>query len=134
LAVRRKLDIAGLKISLSGWQSLSFAERLVLCHLPVDREDELCAYRGFLQECAQRASTTLSTIAPEQSRPERWRCDSVPEFVQAMLSSEGLTLMVAWSSLSDEERYCVVKYCDRGSRATNLAALIAELNESAQSV
>ena len=38
LSVRRKLDLAALKISLDGWQQLSRAERLSLCHLPVDSE------------------------------------------------------------------------------------------------
>src|SRR5207248_8286849 len=55
LAVRRKLDLAGLKLSLAGWTALSRAERLAVCHLPVESRADLEIYREALRGFAERA-------------------------------------------------------------------------------
>ena len=57
LAVRRKLDLAGLKLSLAGWTALSRAERLAVCHLPVESQADLEVYREALRGFAVRASS-----------------------------------------------------------------------------
>ena len=40
LHVRMKLDVTGIKISLKDWLAFSIEERTVLCHLPVETEEE----------------------------------------------------------------------------------------------
>ena len=48
LDLRRKLDVTGIKLSLKDWQTLSFEERTVLCHLPCDADDETAAFTNYL--------------------------------------------------------------------------------------
>ena len=53
LHARMKLDLAGVKLSLKDWLAFSFEERTVLCHFPVDAEEEMrvfIAYLEFLSE------------------------------------------------------------------------------------
>jgi hypothetical protein len=46
--VRMKLDLTGIKISLKEWLAFSLVERTVLCHLPVDTEEEKTAFVSYL--------------------------------------------------------------------------------------
>ena len=48
LDLRRKLDVTGIKLSLKDWQTFSFEERTVLCHLPCDTDDETGAFINYL--------------------------------------------------------------------------------------
>src|SRR5271168_1774757 len=65
LAVRRKLDRAGIKISLVQWQALSLGERLALCHLPVASEEEREALRIFTGETVRARSGSTPKPLPE---------------------------------------------------------------------
>lgn len=125
LAVRRKLDLAGLKISLAGWQSLPRHERLALCHLPVDSRDEIAVYREALAGFAARAGADLKPI--DVADPAAWSADRVPAEVSAHATEIGAPLdAAAWGELTEEERYCVLKYSD-DRRREKLAILLAEL-------
>ncbi|MCZ6563851.1 MAG: nitrate reductase maturation protein NarM [Deltaproteobacteria bacterium] len=48
LHVRMKLDITGVKISLKTWLAFSTEERWVLCHLPVETEEERENFSSYL--------------------------------------------------------------------------------------
>jgi hypothetical protein len=48
LYVRMKLDLAGVKISLNDWFAYGFEERVVLCHLPIDTQEEKTALTSYL--------------------------------------------------------------------------------------
>lgn len=129
LAVRRKLDLSGLKISLAGWQALTRNERLALCHLPVDTDEEIEIYQSFLREVATRAKTELTPLSPFDGQRWRWCTSEMPSQVEARLAEAKLTLKTEWQMLTEEERYCLLKSCDRPKRTDTLGALIDELNE-----
>lgn len=129
LAVRRKLDLSLRKISLVGWQSLSRNERLVLCHLPVETDEEIVVYRAFLEEVAARAQTVLTELLPFEGERWHWCTTEPPTAVSERLTAEHLSLRHEWQALNEEERYCLLKYCDRKKPSDNLRALVAELNE-----
>lgn len=48
LDVRRKLDLTGVKIALKEWLAFSLEERIVLCHLPCDTDEEQAVYGRYL--------------------------------------------------------------------------------------
>src|SRR6266849_336053 len=54
MAVRRKLDRVGLKISLEPWKALDRGERLAICHIPADSGDECEALACFIREAMVR--------------------------------------------------------------------------------
>lgn len=125
LAVRRKLDLAGLKIALAGWQSLPRAERLALCHLPVDGAGDLDVYREVLRDFAARAGAPLKEL-PEVT-PAAWGIDAVPERVAERVSALGRELTTSrWRTLDEETRYCLWKYATTKDDPAKIAALFAE--------
>ena len=69
LAVRRKLDLAGLKPSLAAWTALTRAEKLAVCHLPVDGPGDLDVYREALQGFAHRAGHVIEPLESERNLP-----------------------------------------------------------------
>lgn len=112
LAVRRRLDRAALKIPLAGWQALTRAERLALCHLPVDTDEDLAVYREVMQAFAARAGVELTPLPPVS--PSAWAADRVPEIVARRARDLGVHVdLETWSRLDEEERYAVVKYAEK---------------------
>lgn len=125
LAVRRKLDLAGLKISLAGWQSLPRADRLALCHLPVDGDGDLEVYREVLRGFAERAGAPLTEL-PEVT-PAAWGIDAVPLRVAERVSALGRELPTSrWRLLDEETRYCLWKYSTTKDDPAKVAALFVE--------
>ncbi len=125
LAVRRKLDLARLKISLTGWQSLPFPDRLALCHLPVDGKGDLEVYREVLRAFAARAGAEVKDL-PELT-PAAWSGDAVPPRVEEKVSVLGrLITLVKWRSLDEETRYCLWKYATTRDDPAKIATLFAE--------
>jgi hypothetical protein len=54
LYVRMKLDVTGIKISLKDWLAFSIEERTVLCHLPVETDEEKQAFASYLDFLSRR--------------------------------------------------------------------------------
>jgi hypothetical protein len=125
LTVRRKLDLAELKISLAGWQTLSREERLALCHLPVDGEGDLDVYREVLKGFAARAGVPLTPLGGGPVSPSDWSADRV----QARLKDRlGETFDAArLGALDEEARYALFKLADPKREPDKLRAAVREL-------
>ena len=125
LAVRRKLDLAGLKISLADWQGLPRADRLALCHLQVDTPEDLDVYREVFRDFAARAGATLKRL-PDLT-PAEWAPGEVPARVAARAAELGRAVEIdAWRNLGEEARYCLWKYASTKDDGAKVAALFAE--------
>ena len=81
LHVRMKLDVTGIKISLKDWLAFSIEERTVLCHLPVEAEEEKQAFASYLDFLSRRyrGEPVATTVAMSSSLwdsalqvPGRW--------------------------------------------------------------
>ncbi len=55
LAIRRKLDLAGVKLSLDGWQAMAIADRRALVEAEVGDDASLAAFAASLRAAAERA-------------------------------------------------------------------------------
>ena len=65
LHVRMKLDVTGIKLSLKDWLAFKVDERAVLCHLPVETEEEKQVFSSYLdflsrRTCGAPVTTTLA--------------------------------------------------------------------------
>jgi hypothetical protein len=119
IAVRRKLDLAGLKLSLAAWNRLTRAEKLAVCHLPVDGEDDLEAYREALTGFAERAGEPVTRLEGGPVDPRSWR--ELPEAVAGRVD------VARWEKLSDEARYVVARLSDPRKRKEKLESALKEL-------
>lgn len=127
LAVRRKLDLVALKISLPGWQALPRQERLSLCHLPVDTQEDLDIYSEVFRSFCERAAVPLSPLPA--SDPNQWSGATLPESLRTGAGDLGFSLTAErWAKLSEEERYCVFKYFSKAKRNDEkIGKLLSEL-------
>jgi hypothetical protein len=128
LSVRRKLDLAGLKISLDGWQRLSRGERLALCHLSVDPEPERGIYREVLLAFCERAAVPLKELEDANASSRAWNAPELPQPVAVRLGDLGVSLTDgAWRSLDEESRYALLKLSDPRRNPLTIRALLVEL-------
>ena len=69
LHVRMKLDLTGIKISLNDWLAFSIEERTVLCHLPVETEEEKQVFSSYLDFLSRRyrGAPVMTTAALNRS-------------------------------------------------------------------
>ena len=109
LDVRRKLDVAGVKISLKDWLAFSMEERTVLCHLPCDDADERQVFAEYMDFLAGKYLGTAS----EKTEPmdsALWSDAAAP--VEVSGKSEKLGLAVSqseWRSWPSHYRYALYK-------------------------
>jgi hypothetical protein len=114
LSVRRKLDLAGVKLHLKEWQALSRVERQVICHFPVASPEECGVLAAFLRDVVKtRAGTELATIKPASP-------DAAPEAGQvppdvARLIAELKLPEKRWSLLDPDERFALAKMARGGA-------------------
>jgi len=100
LCVRRKLDLAQLKVSLQGWQALPRAERLALCHLPVESNEEVAVYREVLADFCARAAVPLAPLQDADAAARAWNAREIPAALAARLQGLGVKLELdAWRAL-----------------------------------
>jgi hypothetical protein len=125
LAVRRALDLAGIKLPLAGWQAMAFDDRRALAAARVTDDASLAAFTSLLREAAARAGASLSPLprGPEMG----WRAPATEEAVKARLAEIGLALPEgAWARLDDEARYLLAHLAKKGD-PDRLRAAASEL-------
>jgi hypothetical protein len=128
LTVRRKLDVAGLKISLDGWQTLTREERLALCHLPVDSDAEVAVYHEVMRGFCARHDVPLKPLTDVQVHGRTWNTDEIPPPVLGRLREVGRDLPVAaWRVLDEESRYALLKLADPKQAVAKFQAALSEL-------
>jgi hypothetical protein len=128
LTVRRKLDVAGLKISLDGWNTLTREERLALCHLPIDTDAEVAVYQEVMGGFCARHGVPLKPLTEVRDHGRSWNADDIPMVIADRLRELGRELPVAaWRALDEESRYALLKLADPKQAAAKFQAVLAEL-------
>jgi len=127
MAVRRKLDRLGVKIGLKQWQALGRGERLAVCHLPADSEEEAEALKLFIQETVQSRSGEPPKSIPDADRIAADPPADPPAVLVENLDALGVALdRRAWAQLDSDERYALVKLGGGKQHSHNLKAAASE--------
>ncbi len=112
LAVRYNLDRFGVRISLTQWQTLPHADRVLLACFPLDDDPQI--ERRFDQALAEMLRTHLnaepSVQAPDVS-PAWQRTDAVPDELLRQCSLAGVApvSVARWATLPRFHRYVLIK-------------------------
>ena len=110
LHVRMKLDSTGVKISLKAWLAFSLEEREVLCHLPVETEEEKNAFIGFLDFLSRRYFGEQAALVPPITEPPWEDPGRVPDPVEARSKETGKAVTrEEWSRWDRCQRYALFK-------------------------
>jgi hypothetical protein len=127
MAVRRKLDRIGLKVSLAQWQALSLGERLAACHLPVASADECEALRTFLDEAVRARSGASAKPLPEAARGDADPPAAPPPLLITNARAEGVELdQSRWDGLDADQRYALLKLGAGPQCSHNFGAALRE--------
>lgn len=114
LSVRRKLDLAGVKLHLKEWQALSRTERLVVCHFPVASPEECGVLAAFLRDAVKtRAGTELAIMKPGSHDDAPGAGQAPPDV--ARLIAELRLPQQRWSLLDPDERFALAKMAHGGA-------------------
>ena len=129
LAVRRKLELAGIRITIFGWRALPWEDRLSLCHLPAETAEDVAVYREVLMRFTARTGIPIDPVSGTQSNRRAWSLPEVLSRLDAQLGPEEARGLDArrLASLSDEERYALFKLADPARDPARLRAALLEL-------
>ncbi|HYA28731.1 MAG TPA: nitrate reductase associated protein [Acidobacteriota bacterium] len=127
LDVRRKLDIAGIKLALKDWLAFSFEERMVLCHLPCDGDEESQVFINYLDFLSRKyRGAPIESI--ERLDAARWSPAALPQAVGER--SAALNLPVAleqWRCWESHERYALYKTAVSKNQPEAFEQVLAQL-------
>lgn len=128
MAVRRKLDRVGVKISLEQWQGLGRGERLAICHLPAESAEEREVMKVFIEEAVRNRCGSATKPVTEEMRRAAEPPASPPAALVAGAKAEGVELsQSAWQRLDADERYALIKLGGGEKHSHNFGAALREL-------
>ena len=126
MAVRRKLDLAGVKLKLQHWSELGESERQKL----LAWADDPAAIEALREHLLARTSGLSAGQAKELPRPadEPWQQgEQLPAVLAASCSQLGLPLRAGgWAELTELQRFALVKLSHPGHEHRNLPRALAE--------
>ena len=126
MAVRRKLDLAGIKLKLQHWNELHETERTEL----LAWADDPAAIEALRQHLLERSAALSAGQAKDLPRPdaEPWQqATQLPDVLAASCAQLGLELPSAgWGELTELQRFALVKLSHPGHEHRNLPRALAE--------
>ena len=129
--MRLKLDVTGIKIALKDWLAFSIEERTILCHLPIETEEEREAFTSYLdflsrRYCGAARGTTAAISTSLWDNP-----DQVPEPIAAKSEAQCPPVTVnEWSRWKSYQRYALYKTALSKGDPGQFFAVLKELRES----
>jgi hypothetical protein len=128
MAVRRKLDLAGVKLKLVHWHGLTGEERQRLLAWPDDAGSLATMRTWLLERSRSLPQGPAGLLAPAVD--ESWQQQaSLPEPLAASCRQLGLSLRSdGWTCLDELQRFALVKLSHPGHEHRNLARALQEFN------
>lgn len=116
LAVRMKLDMAGLKLRLQDWQKLPIAQRRALHDAPAESDQEIGRFGRLLEGMLGDIGCDAPQPLPQSKRSdvERWNhAAAMPREVTVCADAAGVQL--DWASLDRFRRYALWSLAKKGA-------------------
>jgi hypothetical protein len=126
MAVRRKLDLAGVKLTLVHWNGLQSEERQRLLAWADDPAAITTLRSWLLQRSAELPQGPASPLEPARDCP--WQqSDQLPAVLADSCRQLGLSLEEgSWGTLTELQRFALVKLSHPGHEHRNLPLALAE--------
>lgn len=127
MAVRRKLDLSGAKISLSQWSSIPLDGRRALLLDPVGDPVSACFWKSLLDASLRDAGEEESKTIPVDESPSWGNPREIPSDVATRAASEGIPISAElWASLDELTRFALAKLSRPGHENRNFLAAARE--------
>ena len=131
MAVRRKLDLAGVKLRLTHWNGLSEAERQQLLAWPDDAAALEALRQWLLERTSAMADGRAKLLEPAVCEPWQQATDLPPSVIDSCRQLGLTPPEQAWSRLDELERFALVKLSHPGHEHRNLPRAMAEFGLTA---
>jgi hypothetical protein len=130
LHVRMKFDLTGIKLSLKQWLAFSFEERKVICHLPVESDEELQAFVAYMNLLCRRYNGSAAQTFPPVT-PALWDTPGrIPEPVVENSRNSGQAMTLEeWTHWQFHQRYALYKTAVSENEPEKFLAVLAELRQ-----
>lgn len=127
MAVRLKLDLCGIKLSLRQWSRLLRLERHWLLQYPCATRAEAEALRASLADIIERTPGETAQYIEMETDPA-WRADRVPEVVVTQSAAVGVRppTRSQWAGLTDVQRFALIKLTRAGHENANFLPAMRE--------
>ncbi len=131
LHVRLKLDVTGVKISLKGWLAFSLEERAVLCHLPVESDEEKKAFSRYLDFLSRRYFGEGASVVAPMAGPPWEDLSRVPNSVaERSREKEQTVTLREWAGWDLYQRYALCKLSVSKNEPEQFLAALREFREA----
>lgn len=127
MIVRFKLDACGIKLKLSEWSKFTVQERNVLVNKPCINEEDIAAYREYLQWLVLKITGMPATDLPVEEFPAWADLDNIYDKLLQKAGNLGVHITVqVWSSLTNLQRFALVKLSRQSHESKNLPVALKE--------
>ena len=127
MIVRFKMDRVGIKLKLADWNRFSHDERVSLAIKPCDTPADIAQFHDFLSGLVQGYTGKQPTQIAVDTDPAWKIANAVPDMVAAKAAEFGWEVnKPLWDSLSDLQRFALVKLCRPGHENLNFPKAMKE--------
>lgn len=127
MIVRFKMDKAGIKLKLAEWSKFSVKERIELAKKTCSNEKEAKQYNKYLAALIKRCTGREATVLEISLHPEWADMYKVPEMLNERISEFRWVISpVQWKSLTDLQRFALLKLCKEGHENKNFPTALKE--------
>lgn len=128
MAVRYKLDLSGVKLSLSQWKRFTEEDRREILARPCKTAPEIAQYRDALAALITSRAGETPKFLPMESAFRWEELDAVPEQIAAYARSLDIEppTLTQWQSLSVLQRFTLLKLSHQNRDNVNFVPALKE--------
>ncbi|GAB2833386.1 nitrate reductase associated protein [Ferruginibacter profundus] len=127
MIVRFKMDAAGIKLKLSEWSKFTRAERIQLAVMPAATDEEAKWYNHYLSQLVEKYTGNKATALAIDTNPGWANLENIPEMLAEKAKEFELIITPEkWSSLTNLQRFTLLKLCRPGHENKNFPKAIKE--------
>jgi hypothetical protein len=128
LDVRRKLDLAGVRLSLAAWQAMPREQRAELVRAEITSAADVEHYRALATRLGEAAIGKVETIVPVPFESRPWTTDAARDEVVHRARACGIAIDPSrWHTLDDGARYALFRLADPKKSEDKLRVALSEL-------
>lgn len=127
MIVRFKLDKVGIKLKLAEWAKFNPTEKLQLALQSIDKDEEFNIYRQQITELVRLKTNKEATALAIEQHPGWQNLQHIPNELLEECRKIGKTISKdQWRSLTDLQRFALVKLSRPGHENRNLPKALKE--------
>jgi|GEM_PF-178012 len=127
--VRFKMDAAGIKLKLAEWSKFKRDEKIKLALMPASTNKEVKIYNDYLTQLIEKHTGDKATALIINTNPDWANLENIPIMLEEKAKEFDLQITNSkWKSLTNLQRFTLLKLCRPGHENKNFPKAIKEFN------